>query len=162
MRGGALGHHGAVVVSGLALGIDGAAHRGTLASGGVGVTVLGSGPDVWYPPEHASLGEDLLAAGGSVISEYPPGSPPHRWHFPSRNRIIAGLSGLVLVVEAERRSGTMIAAGFARSQGRTLLSSPKGGAGCQQLLRDGARKLVDAEGVVRAARMVGLLEEGAR
>ncbi|MEA3501897.1 MAG: DNA-processing protein DprA, partial [Actinomycetota bacterium] len=91
---------GWLVVSGLARGIDGAAHRGMVSAGGVGVAVLGCGIDVTYPRENRRLGEQILEAGGAIVSEYPPGSRPDAWRFPPRNRIIAGLSAAVVVVEA--------------------------------------------------------------
>ncbi|HZI38387.1 MAG TPA: DNA-processing protein DprA, partial [Acidimicrobiia bacterium] len=93
---------GWVVVSGLARGIDGSAHRGCLDGGGPGIAVLGCGIDVWYPPEHQALGEDL-AKEGAVVSEYPPGTRPEPWRFPARNRIISGLSAAVVVVEAAEK-----------------------------------------------------------
>ena len=108
--GAALAHAGWPVVSGLARGIDGAAHHGVMDAAGIGVAVLGSGIDVWYPAEHRRLGERLLAAGGAVVSEYPPGTPPVGWRFPPRNRIISGLAAVVVVVEASPTGGALITA----------------------------------------------------
>src|SRR5690606_15875349 len=95
----AVARAGWVVVSGLARGIDGAAHRGCIDADGRGIAVLGCGIDVWYPPEHEALGRQLVAAGGAVVSEYPPGTLPEPWRFPARNRIISALAAAVVVVE---------------------------------------------------------------
>ncbi len=97
--GAAMGRSGLTVISGLARGIDGAAHQGVVEAGGCGIAVLGSGPDRWYPVAHRSLGEALLESGGAVVTEYPPGTVPEPWRFPIRNRIITGMSRVVLVVE---------------------------------------------------------------
>ena len=107
---------GAVVVSGLARGIDSAALRGALRAGGTVAAVLGNGTDVIYPPENQYLYEDVAAAG-ALVSEYPPGTPPDGRHFPVRNRILSGLSLAALVVEAPERSGALITAGTALEQG---------------------------------------------
>jgi DNA processing protein len=137
-----LGAAGVVVVSGMARGCDGAAHRGALAGGGRSVAVLGSGPDVVYPPEHEALHRDLIARG-AVVSELPPGTPPLPRHFPLRNRLISGLSAGVVVVEASDRSGSLITAGCALDQGREVMAVPgsvlgQRHGGCHALLRDGA------------------------
>ncbi len=137
---------GRVVVSGLARGIDGSAHRGTVEAGGVGVAVLGSGVDVWYPVEHRRLGESLLAAGGAVVSEYPPGTAPAPWRFPCRNRLIVGLSAAVIVVEAAARSGALITAREALERGRDVYVVPGDidrptSAGCNRLIQDGAHPI---------------------
>ena len=100
----AIAESGWVLVSGLARGIDGCAHRGTVAAGGVGVAVLGCGLDVAYPREHRRLGEELVSLGGGIVSEYAPGTRPDGWRFPLRNRIIAMLCRAVVVVEAAARS----------------------------------------------------------
>jgi DNA processing protein len=142
---------GFTVVSGLARGIDAAAHRGALVSGRT-VAVLGSGLDVCYPPEHRSLLEEV-ASNGAVVSEFPPGVGPRAWHFPARNRIISGLSCAVVVVEAGLRSGALITAGFALDHGRHVFACTTGpenpaGAGVRALLRDGATLIVDPEQAV--------------
>ena len=139
---GQLAAGGAVVVSGLARGIDTAAIRGALRSGGMTVGVLGCGIDVVYPPENGNLYEDV-AATGVLISEYPPGSEPKGSHFPERNRIISGLSVGVLVVEAPERSGALKTANHALEQGRDLFAVPgpvgvKESVGCNDLIRQGA------------------------
>lgn len=142
-----LGHglaaRGVVVVSGLARGIDAAAHRGALDAEGTTVAVLGSGPDVIYPRGNAGLADAIIAGGGSVLSEYWPGTRPARWRFPARNRIIAGLVQAVVVVEAAERSGALITADFALESGRTVLATPgvpwsERHTGCNALIRSGA------------------------
>lgn len=142
-----LGGCGVAVVSGLAKGIDGAAHRGTLAASGTGWAVLGSGVDRWYPARHAGLGEELIAGGGSVLSEYPPGTEPAPWRFPIRNRIIAGLACAVVVVEAAVKGGALITARLALDQGREVFAVPgdidrEVSEGCNRLIADGAIPVV--------------------
>ena len=145
---------GLVVVSGLARGCDGAAHRGALESGGRTVAVVGCGADVVYPREHRSLyGE--IAAAGAVVSELPPGTPPLPIHFPLRNRIISGLAAAVVIVEASSRSGSLITASCALEQGRDVMAVPgnvlsERHTGCHELLRDGACLVRSARDVVEA------------
>jgi DNA processing protein len=141
-----LGTAGIVVVSGMARGVDEAAHRGALSAGGHSWAVWGTGPDRVYPKEHGALAEDL-ATTGALITEYPPGTPPRRHHFPERNRIIAGLVRAVVVVEAAARSGALITARFAMEEGREVLAVPgnifsKYSVGPNTLLRVGARPLL--------------------
>lgn len=114
---------GFVVVSGLARGIDAAAHRGALEAGGLSAAVLACGPDRVYPPEHAELAE-RIAERGAVVSELPPGALPLRHHFPLRNRLISGLALALVVVEARERSGSLITAAHARDQGVEVLVVP--------------------------------------
>ncbi|MDR7523690.1 MAG: DNA-processing protein DprA [Armatimonadota bacterium] len=114
---------GVAVVSGLARGIDAAAHEGALDAGGRTVAVLGCGPDVVYPPEHASLMARVIDAG-AVLSEYPPGTPPLRHHFPRRNRLISGLSLGVVIVGGREDSGALITADCALEQGREVSAVP--------------------------------------
>ena len=133
---------GAGVVSGMALGIDAAAHRGALAAAGRTIAVLGTGPDVAYPAAHAALHREILAAG-LVLSEHPPGARSNAGSFPRRNRIIAALAGVTVVVEAGLRSGALITAGHALELGRTVAAVPgpidvAQSAGTNELLRDGA------------------------
>ena len=139
---------GAVVVSGLARGVDSAALRGALRAGGTVTAVLGNGLDVVYPPENQYLYEDVAAAG-ALISEYPPGTPPEAKHFPVRNRIMSGLCLGTLVVEAPERSGALITAGTALEQGRDVFAVPgpidaPASVGCNRLIRDGAGLVSDA------------------
>ena len=114
---------GVVVVSGLARGIDGEAHRGALAGGGLTVAVLGCGIDRDYPRAHAELAR-RIAESGLVVSEYPPGIEPAPWRFPARNRIVAGLARATVVVEARERSGALITADFALELGRDVFAVP--------------------------------------
>jgi len=145
---------GFVVVSGMARGIDGAAHQGALRAGGATVAVLGCGPDVAYPPEHAKL-RDEIAEKGAVYSEYPPGSPPMPHRFPARNRIVSGLCLGVVVAEAPERSGALITARLALEQGREVLAVPGSPwfahtAGSNRLLREGAAPVCSAADVIGA------------
>jgi DNA processing protein len=139
---------GLTITSGLALGIDGAAHKGALAAGGPTIAVCGTGLDTTYPREHAALAEQITAQGGALLSEFPPQTAPKRWHFPARNRLMSGLAKGVLVVEAARRSGSLITARHAGDQGREVFAIPGSihnpmARGCHQLIRQGA-KLVEA------------------
>ena len=134
---------GVVVVSGLARGIDGEAHRGALAARGRTVAVLGCGIDRDYPAAHAQLARTIVETGGLLVSEYEPGVDPAPWRFPARNRIIAGLAGATVVVEARERSGALITADFALEDGREVLAVPGEitsalSAGSNALLRLGA------------------------
>ena len=168
------------VISGLARGVDGAAHEGCLEGGGQAVAVLGCGVDVCYPPEHGDLLGRLLAAGGSVASEYPAGSPPEAWRFPPRNRIISGLAAAVVVVEAGVKGGALITAARGLEQGRQVMAVPGDidratSHGCNLLIRDGAHPVLDAQDLItgltfllgpppaeRADRLLRLLEDGPR
>ena len=145
---------GFVVVSGLALGVDAAAHRGALATGNT-VAVLGSGPDRIYPPRNAMLAGQIVDSGGAVVTEFAPGSAPLPSQFPLRNRIISGLSLGTLVVEAALRSGSLITARTALSQGREVFAIPGSihnplSKGCHQLLRDGANWLESVDDIFQA------------
>ncbi len=141
-----LGSAGVTVISGMARGIDSAAHKGCLSGGGATVAVLGTGVDVVYPKENKRL-MDKIIEQGAVVSEYPPGTKPDPGHFPCRNRIISGLSQAVLVVEAARTSGSLITADLALEQGRDVYAVPGQAvsplsAGTNHLIKQGA-KLVD-------------------
>ncbi|MCL2698723.1 MAG: DNA-processing protein DprA [Defluviitaleaceae bacterium] len=137
-----LAQAGVVIVSGMARGIDSMAHRGTLDAGGVTVAVLGCGVDVCYPPENKSLIRRIQEKG-CIISEYPPGTQPFPAHFPARNRIISGMSRATVVVEASRRSGTLITVDQALNEGREVMAVPgnvtsKLSEGTNNLIRQGA------------------------
>jgi DNA processing protein len=143
---------GLVVVSGLARGVDGEAHRGALESGGVTVAVLGCGIDRDYPAVHAQLAR-RIGETGLVVSEYEPGIEPAPWRFPARNRIIAGLAAVTVIVEAREKSGALITADFALEDGREVFAVPGEitGAlarGTNRLLRQGATPLTSAEDVL--------------
>ena len=140
----ALAEAGIAITSGLAIGIDTAAHVGALdADHGVTIAVVGTGPDVAYPASNAAL-RDKITARGAVVSEHPPGTAPLRSHFPARNRLVAGLSLATLVIEAAERSGALISARMAAEAGREVFALPGSihnplARGCHQLLRDGAQ-----------------------
>ena len=147
------------VISGLARGIDGAAHVGCLDVGGIGVAVLGCGVDVAYPPEHGRLAARLLEAGGAVISEYAPGAQPESWRFPPRNRIISGLASAVVVVEAGVKGGALITAARGLEQGRLVLAVPGDigratSRGTNLLIRDGAHPVLDVDDLITSLTFV--------
>jgi DNA processing protein len=149
---GELAAAGLVVVSGLARGVDGEAHRGALAAGGLTVAVLGCGIDRDYPSAHADLAR-RIAANGLVVSEYAPGVEPSPWRFPARNRIIAGLARATVVVEARERSGALITADFALELGREVFAVPGEitsalSGGTNDLIRQGATPLLRADDVL--------------
>lgn len=144
---------GITVVSGLARGIDTAAHSGALEAGGQTVAVMATGLDRIYPAANQSLAR-RIAEQGVVITEFAPGCEPHRWHFPRRNRTLSGLALATVVVEAGRPSGSLLTAAAATEQGRDVFAYPwsvyhRGGAGCRWLLGDGAQLACDAADVVR-------------
>ncbi len=147
-----LGVAGITTISGMALGIDAAAHRGTLGARGATIAVLASGPDVAYPRRHRDLHRQI-AASGLVVSELPPGQRPYRWSFPARNRLMAALARMTVVVEAGEASGTLITATFAQDLGRAVAAVPgrvstRVAAGGNQLLRDGAPLVRNASDVL--------------
>lgn len=143
---------GLAVTSGLALGIDAAGHRGALSAGGRTVAVLGCGLDRIYPRGNAGLAQEVVACGGALVSDLPPGTPPLKQHFPRRNRIISGLSLGTLVVEAALRSGSLITARFAGDQGREVFAIPGSihnpmARGCHRLIRQGAKLVESADDI---------------
>ena len=151
---------GATVVSGLARGIDGAAHRGALKGGGRTLAVLGSGLDQLYPPEHGPLAEEI-AETGWLVSEHPMGTLPLPLHFPRRNRLISGLSLGVVVVEAAARSGALITADSALEQGREVFAVPGPmtsvtSQGTHRLLKQGARLVTSVEDILEELRLMPL------
>jgi DNA processing protein len=152
MLGRELAGAGLVVVSGLARGIDGEAHRGALDAGGRTVAVLGCGIDRDYPAAHASLSA-AIAERSLLVSEYEPGVEPAPWRFPARNRIVAGLAAATIVVEARARSGALITADFALEEGREVFAVPGEitsplSAGTNDLLRLGATPLTSSADVL--------------
>jgi DNA processing protein len=145
---------GLSIISGLAAGIDGAAHRSTLAARGLTIAVLGTGPDLSYPRSHAEL-RHQIAETGAIVSEHPPGTPARPGHFPGRNRIIAGLALGTLVVEAAERSGALITARLAAEAGREVFALPGSihnpmARGCHRLIREGVGLVETPEEVIAA------------
>jgi len=152
----ALGQAGVCVVSGLALGVDGAAHDGAMLSGAPTVAVVGTGLDRVYPKRHLALAH-RIGAQGAIVSEYPLGTPPLPAHFPQRNRIIAGLSQGTLVVEAAVQSGSLITARLAAEQGREVFAIPGSihapqSRGCHALIRQGAKLVESAQDILEDLR----------
>ncbi len=149
---GALARAGLVVVSGLALGIDAAAHAAALDADGLTVAVQGCGLDCVYPGSHRALAA-RIARSGAVVTEFPPGTPPLPYHFPLRNRLISGLARALIVVEARERSGSLTSAMHAAEQGRDVFAVPgpigaPTSAGTNRLLRDGAFPLLEVDDVL--------------
>ena len=149
-----LARAGVVVTSGLARGVDGAAHAGCLDAGGRTIAVVGTGVDVVYPREHEGLVERIVRSG-LLVSELEPGAPPNAWHFPRRNRIISGLSRAVVVVEASEKSGSLITARLALEQGREVMAVPGSvlygrNRGAHALIKDGAMPVEDASDILEA------------
>lgn len=154
-----LAQAGVTIVSGMALGIDGAAHRGALAAAGPTIAVLAGGPDVVYPARHRGLYE-RIAACGAVVSDRPLGAVPRRQDFPARNRIMATLSKVVIVVEAASSSGSLITVEIALQRGREVGAVPgqvgmRGAAGTNERIREGATLVRDASDVLEMLAGVG-------
>jgi DNA processing protein len=152
-----LAAHGFAITSGLATGIDAAAHRGALVAGGVTIAVCGTGLDRTYPPEHRALAARITATG-ALVSEFPTGTPPAAHNFPQRNRLMSGLSRGVLVVEAAARSGSLITARHAAEQGRDVMAVPGSlhnplARGCHRLIKDGAALVETVDDVLAALRV---------
>ena len=152
-----LSQAGFVITSGLAVGIDGAAHRGALTVGGQTIAVLGTGLQKLYPQRHGELARAIIDSGSALVSEYPLDAGPLAGNFPRRNRIISGLSLGVLVVEASLASGSLITARLAAEQGREVYAIPgsihhPGAKGCHQLIRDGALLVESVEQILDSLR----------
>jgi DNA processing protein len=151
---------GVIVISGLAAGIDAAAHRGALNGGGATVAVMGTGVDVVYPAAHAALADEIVARGGALVSQFPDGTQPRRHHFPARNLTMAGLSDVVVVVEAAQASGALITADAALELGREVMAVPGSifsplSIGTHGLIRDGAGLVQNARDVLAALHLGG-------
>ena len=148
-----LAARGVVITSGLALGVDTKAHEGALAAQGKTIAVLGTGIDTIYPKRNTALAQQILAQAGCVISEYAPGAPAEVWRFPARNRLIAGLSQAVLVMEGNVKSGSMITARLAMEQGRDVYALPgqinnPNSTGVHQLIKQGAGLISDFDSLL--------------
>ena len=149
-----LAAQGFAITSGLATGIDAAAHRGALAAGGVTIAVCGTGLDRVYPAEHRELAASIVASG-ALVSEFPTGTPPRSQNFPRRNRLLSGLARGVLVIEAAARSGSLITARLAGEQGRDVMAVPGSihnplARGCHRLIKDGAALVETVDDVLAA------------
>ena len=145
---------GVQIVSGLAYGIDAAAHEGAIKAGGKTFAVLGCGTDICYPKENYPLMQKMLETGGGVLSEFPDKTPPLSWHFPVRNRVISGLSDILLIIEAKEKSGSLITAEHALEQGKTVFALPGRttdpcSRGCNRLIADGALIALAPEDLLR-------------
>lgn len=149
-----LGKQQNCIVSGLAKGIDSEAHKGCLKAKGKTIAVLGTGLDTIYPKENKKLYEEIIQKGGTIISEYPIGTPIQRMNFPARNRIVSGISKSVIVVEAKKRSGTLITVDFALEQGREVYVVPgnidsENSVGTNELIKQGAQILTNVKDILR-------------
>lgn len=148
-----LAQRGVVIISGLAIGMDGVAHRAALEAGGMTIAVLAGGLDTIYPASHQELAEKIVQKGGALLSEYPPEERPLRYRFLERNRLVSGLADVVLVVEAASRSGTLATAGFGLEQGKDVAAVPGNitspmSAGCNHLIRTGATPVTSSDDVL--------------
>lgn len=160
-----LAGRGVTVVSGLARGIDAAAHRAALEAGGRTIAVQGCGVDTVYPPEHRELA-GAIAQAGAVVSDYPLGTPPDAVNFPPRNRIISGLAKAVVVVEADEDSGALITTGFAAEQGREVFAVPgninqRSSRGSNRLIQTGARLVLDVDDILEELNLIQAAERQA-
>lgn len=155
-----LAHNGVEVISGMARGIDAMGQRGAIKVGGTTYAVLGCGPDICYPREHVGLYEDILKRQGGIISEYPPGVAPLAKNFPARNRIISGLSDVILVIEAKEKSGSLITADMALEQGKDIYALPGPvtsalSQGCHYLISQGAGILISPSELMKELKISG-------
>lgn len=148
-----LARHDVIIVSGLAIGHDGLAHRTCLDAGGTTVAVIGNGLNDIYPHRNQGLAQDIIAAGGAIISEYPPDAPVYPSHFLERNRLISALADVVVVIEAGERSGTLNTASHALAQGREVMAVPGNitsplSRGCNKLIAEGATPILSAQDIL--------------
>lgn len=148
-----LASRGIIIISGLALGVDGIAHRAALDAGGTTIAVVANGVDIIYPASHRSLAKEIIDKGGAIISEYPPGTEARDFYFLARNRIVSGLADAVVVTEAAIRSGTLSTVAHALDQGREVFVVPGNitsplSAGCNSLLKQGAQPVTCSEDVL--------------
>jgi len=148
-----LAKRGIIIISGLALGVDGIAHRAALDAGGTTIAVVANGVDIIYPATHRSLAKEIIDKGGAIISEYPPGTEARDFYFLARNRIISGLADAVVVTEAAIRSGTLSTVAHALDQGREVFVVPGNitsplSAGCNSLLKQGAQPVTCSEDIL--------------
>ncbi|HEY5667669.1 MAG TPA: DNA-processing protein DprA [Candidatus Saccharimonadales bacterium] len=146
---------GAVIISGLALGVDSIAHRAALEAGGPTIAVMPAGLDKIYPASHANLAKQIIQQGGALVSEYPPGTPPYKYNFVERNRLASGLSDAVLITEAGEKSGTLHTAQFALEQGKEVLAVPGNitsptSVGANNLIKAGATPVTCIADLLRA------------
>jgi len=149
---GELARAGIVIISGLALGVDAIAHQAVIDAGGLTIAVLPTSLDQIYPPSHLNLARQIVDTGGCLLSEYRAGSAVYKTNFTARNRIVSGLSNVLLITEAAKNSGTMHTAGFALEQGRTVMAVPgninsPGSEGCNNLIKTGAVPVTDTSDV---------------
>lgn len=149
-----LAKKGVVIISGMALGVDGIAHRAALEAGGTTIAILGNGLDTFYPSSHRQLGEDIIKSGGAIISEYEPATPAYPANFLARNRLVSGFSDAILITEAAARSGTLNTAGHALEQGKDIFVVPGNitsplSAGCNSLLKQGAFPATSADDILQ-------------
>ncbi len=148
-----LAQKGIVIISGLALGVDGIAHRAALDADGTTIAVVANGVDIIYPASHQSLAKEIIDKGGAIISEYPPGTEARDFYFLARNRIVSGLADAVVVTEAAVRSGTLSTVAHALDQGREVFVVPGNitsplSAGCNSLLKQGAQPVTCSEDIL--------------
>ncbi len=160
-----LAENGVQIISGLALGIDQHAHQGALEGGGKTFAVMGCGIDICYPESNRPLYNNLLASGGGVLTEFEPGAPPLPHHFPIRNRIISALADAVIVIEARKKSGSLITASYALEQGKTIFALPGRvsdllSEGCNELICQGAFPLLTPDQVLEELGIHSTVKEG--
>lgn len=159
----ALAERGIIIVSGLALGVDAAAHEAAVQAGGTHLAVLANGLDKIYPASNTQLARRILETGGAIISEYPEGTPSYKQQFIARNRIVAGLADALLITEASEKSGTLHTARFALEQGKDVLVVPGNitsptSAGCNALIKSGATPVTSLEDILQALHLTHLAD----